>query len=292
MVRVYSARNSIEAQMIAHALEAEGISTTVQGDIANLQLGQPITVWIRDPSEEKRARNIIDEILSEQHTSENEQMVLSMNKPRGTHFWVGLLFGVILGFTIYAAYNRINIQKEKITSWDSNGDGVTDSWVEYSNNQVSKQIFDSNYDGKPDTWHFYRNGLLSFSKADRNCNEKPDSWYYYDPPGNLLKMEYDYDFDEKADYTQFFKDGYPYKYSADNDHDGRIDEWGSIENGNVIERNWSFHNDRIVDKKALYKHGRKISEAYDRNRDGLFDELIYLDNFERVVMVEEKRPNQ
>lgn len=92
-------------------------------------------------------------------------------------------------------------------------------------------------------------------------------------------------YDGKVDYWEYFKDNEKVKFAEDNDRDGKIDEWGILKNGHVKEQKWSFQNDKIIDKKAIYKAGRKIKGLYNRDRDGNFDEEIILDEFERIIEV-------
>lgn len=95
---------------------------------------------------------------------------------------------------------------------------------------------------------------------------------------------YDQDFDRREDYWEVYQKGIPVSYTADNDRNGVVDEWGRFENASQIERNWSFSNDRVADRRAFYRAGRKIREEYDRDRDGVFEQTILFDEFEREVL--------
>jgi hypothetical protein len=132
------------------------------------------------------------------------------------------------------------------------------------------------------------NGPASASPAnwDMNGDGAADSWATYNSAGQLHMTRYDQDFDRREDYWESYENGVPVSYTADNDRDGVVDEWGRFEhgtNGLVVERNWSFSNDRVADKRAFFGAGRKTREEYDRNRDGVFEETIVFDEFERVV---------
>lgn len=229
-------------------------------------------------------------------------------------FTIGLILGFVLSIILMLGlYEGKKTRKDYPSSWDSNRDGKTDVWSEYSNGQLVRYIYDQNYDGTADAWQYYRSGSqyraesdenrdgqvdiwqyfdppgeLNRIESDKNQDGKVDVWQYFDPPGELNRIEFDRDHDDKVDYWEYYKKGERYKYTADNDRNGIVDEWGSMKNGLITECNWSFQNDKIVDKKATYKNGRKISETYDRDRNGKFDELIILDEFERVVDVKKE----
>jgi hypothetical protein len=61
----------------------------------------------------------------------------------------------------------------------------------------------------------------------------------------------DEDFDGREDIWEVYEKGARRSYTADNDRNGVVDEWGRFEQGRIVERNWSFSNDKIADKRAL-----------------------------------------
>ncbi|UCD84509.1 MAG: DUF2007 domain-containing protein [Deltaproteobacteria bacterium] len=209
--------------------------------------------------------------------------------PYKASFRSGLILGLFLGIVLMLGfYEGKKTRKDYPSTWDSNGDGNADIWIEYSKGQIVKQIYDQNFDGVADAWQYYRDGSQYRAESDENHNGKVDVWAYYDPPGERERIEFDNDHDSEVDHWEYYKKGERYKYKSDNDRNGIVDEWGTMKNGFIAERNWSFQNDKIVDKKTTYKNGRKISETYDRDRNGEFDELIILDEFERVVDVKKE----
>jgi hypothetical protein len=96
-------------------------------------------------------------------------------------------------------------------------------------------------------------------------------------------VRYDEDFDGREDLWEVYQTGVRTSYTADNDRNGAVDEWGRFEHATLVERNWSFSNDHVADKRAFYRAGRKVREEYDRNRDGLFEKTVLFDEFEREV---------
>jgi hypothetical protein len=159
-------------------------------------------------------------------------------------------------------------------------------WYYYKDGRLIRDEYDANRDGEPDGWRKYTAGELVEEEYDRDFDGTPDFWRKYSSPGQIDKVIYDRDLDGRADYWETHKDAASFSYTADNDGDEQIDEWGKTYAYSPSERNWSFKNDRIVDKKALYKKGRKVKELYDRDRDGEFDEWVFLDEFERVIKTE------
>jgi hypothetical protein len=253
--KILGTANPAEAHLLAEALRQEGIAASVQGEWGSLE---GPSVWIENERDAERADALVAEITAKQAPAPT-----SAHSGRSGPFVGGLLLGLVLGAVVAGFLNsRSPRSREPVSTaqWDLNGDGKPDDWARYDSD-----------------------GRLVESSSDRNFDGAPDSWLTYDPPGVLNTVRYDQDFDRREDYWESYAKGLPVTYTADNDRNAIVDEWGRFENGVVVERNWSFANDRVADRRAFYRAGRKVREQYDRNRDGAFDETVTYDEFERVV---------
>jgi len=256
MKKIFSAPNSAEAHLLVEALRQEGIAASVQGEWGSLE---GPSVWIENDTDAERAKAFVAETM----VKRNPAATPAQSRGHSGVFVGGLLLGLILGALIAGSLGfRLppNSESSSPESWDLNGDGMPDNWARYDSA-----------------------GRLVESSEDRNFDGSPDSWLTYDPPGMLTMGRYDEDFDRREDYWVRYEKGAPTSYTADNDRNGVVDEWGRFENGTQVERNWSFSNDRIADRRVFYRAGRKVREEYDRNRDGVFEETVLLDEFERVI---------
>jgi hypothetical protein len=222
----------------------------------------PTFIWIENDGDAERATALLAEMTGKRQPA--AVAVRSSRKHSG--FVRGLLLGVLLGalaggaLAVWRLNGRYSASSD---NWDSNGDGSADGWATYNSA-----------------------GQLVESTEDRKFDGAPDSWMLCKPPGVLNVIRYDQDFDRREDYWESWEKGIPVSFTADNDRDGVVDEWGRFENGRngvVLERNWSSSNDRVTDKRAFFSAGRKTREEYDRDRDGVFEETILFDEFERVV---------
>jgi Putative prokaryotic signal transducing protein len=262
MKKILSVTNRAEAHLLAEALRQDGIPTSVQEEWGSLDGTSTTFIWIENDGDAERATALLAEMTGKRQPA--AVAVRSSRKHSG--FVRGLLLGVLLGALAGGALAvwRLNGRySASSNNWDSNGDGSADGWATYNSA-----------------------GQLVESTEDRNFDGAPDSWMLYKPPGVLNVIRYDQDFDRREDYWESCEKGIPVSFTADNDRDGVVDEWGRFENGKngvVLERNWSFSNDRVTDKRAFFSAGRKTREEYDRDRDGVFEETILFDEFERVV---------
>lgn len=62
MKKIYTTYNLNLAQMIKDLLQTQGIPALIKGSSIDAQLGQPITIWIENQSDEAKAVEIISSI--------------------------------------------------------------------------------------------------------------------------------------------------------------------------------------------------------------------------------------
>lgn len=288
MKKIYSTYKISEACMIKDLLQQQGIVVVIKGENIDAKLGQPVTIWVDSNQDEEKANEIISSFVdrkSENSSERDTNTAASGMMP----FFAGLIIGIFSGIILFILFNA-GTRKHTVqpVSWDTNSDGKKDTWAEYSGGKPVKYCYDRNLDEKADHWSYLENGLIARDEIDLNLDGKADVWQYFESSGKLSRVEYDFDYDGKAEYWEYFKEAQRNRFTADNDRDGNMDEWGIFEKGFIKERNWSFKNDDFIDKKAVYEYGRKIKELYDRDRNGSFDEEITLDEFERVIKTENK----
>lgn len=250
---IANATNAAEAHLLAETLRQEGIAASVQG-----QWGAHATpsVWIDDNADLERARALLAEMLSKHRPAPPAPPAQHRFRIFAGGVAVGLLFAIIIAGLV--GDKRASARSP--ATWDTNGDGKADGWGRYD-----------------------ADGRLISASDDRNFDGVADAWQSYDPPGVLSAAKYDDDFDGREDLWEVIRNGITVSYTADNDRNGVVDEWGRDEHGRIAERNWSFANDRVADKRAIYQFGQKVREQFDRNRDGVFEETVLFDEFERQV---------
>ena len=286
MIRIHTALNSAEAHLVAQALEAQGIATTIRGSESLQGIGEPIAVWLQNPGDEARAKAVLEEFSTGGADMEERHVARPARPKANAGLLQGLIIGLIVGVALSHYYPREEAELEPPASADRNGDGKADAWYEYVDGELVMELYDQNQDGRADTWYRYEKGFASSIEVDRNHDGKADEWALYDDTGALEEARYDMDFDGDPDHWEKYESGLARTYRSDNDGDGKIDEWGTVERGQIVERNWSFRGDGTVDKVALYRNGLKYEESFDRNRDGVFEEKKAYDEFEREITPE------
>ncbi len=277
MKKIYTAGNTVEAHMVVHALESEGITATVQGE--NDPLMQP-SVWIAKETDYQKAQTIISDIEKPNKNSERIQTTKPVVK--GERNWI-IVLGTVLFILLIAAWIHRSKPDTESKKMDTNGDGKIDTWIKYEKGIFTSVERDIDFNGHVDQWENYQNGNLSTMDVDSNKDGKKDQWIFYSGPGVISKHEHDLNFDGQVDAWETFLNGELFEGSYDNDGDGHHDEWVKYKHSQAIEKRWSYLNDKIIDKKAEYRHGRKEKEFYDHDRDGTFDEVIEFDTFERPI---------
>ncbi|HET8679755.1 MAG TPA: DUF2007 domain-containing protein [bacterium] len=280
MKHVYDARESLDAHMMADALERQGISAEVKGEFDPLTHERP-SVWIVNDQDYDEAARIVEEVAQSNRTTLASKERVDRKRSRLSDVFGGFLLGVVASVVLYTFDIPDGIKPPG--RMDSNNDGVVDTWRERQFDGTIEWAYDTNFDGKADEWTYYRDSKIQRGVSDSNFDGRSDSWRFYDPKGLQVRAEADVDFDGRVDMWESYKDGVLVEVAFDNDGDGKRDEWSRLERGRLVERMWSYFEDGIIDKKAIYKNGRKVEEFYDRNRDGRLDESVKLDEFERVI---------
>lgn len=205
MKKVYDAKELIDAHMMAHALEEHGIRTQVRGEFSS-ELAQEPTVWIADDEDYEKAVGIVTEII------ESNKLHAEPGKPagrKGSGFGSGVLVGFVLAAGALAILYSLDVPPgiRPPSRWDSNDDGMVDTWVEREGKGIFSYAYDTNLDGRPDAWNYYRNYRLERALYDENFDGKPDGWAFFDAEGLRERAEEDIDFDGRVDSWAYYKDG-------------------------------------------------------------------------------------
>ena len=201
MKKILSVTNSAEAHLLVEALHQEGIAASVQGEWGSLE---GPSVWIENGTDADRANMLVAEMMAKQRSVPTGVQSLG----RSSVFIGGLLIGLLLGVVHRWSFSARLPNRRAATSpenWDVNADGRPDSWARYDDV-----------------------GRLVESSEDRNLDGVPDSWLNYDPPGVLSMVRYDEDFDGREDLWEVCQQGIRVSYTADNDRNGVVDEWGRL----------------------------------------------------------------
>ena len=114
--------------------------------------------------------------------------------------------------------------------------------------------------GKIDKEWIYRNGYLAEFSEDRNLDGKFDHWVHYDEAGKINKVEYDNNFDGKADEFWTFSEGLGIRFKAT-----RI----SMEFPNVF----SIYKHEIIQQADFKPNGAKFTTTREIYQNGVLTEI-------------------
>jgi hypothetical protein len=93
---------------------------------------------------------------------------------------------------------------------------------------------DVNKDGKPDGWTYVNNGNGEKQEMDINFDGNIDAVYVYEWGGKVKEEILDTDYDGRMDNWRTYEDGNLVEDQIDSDADGEVDIWFYIDRGMII----------------------------------------------------------
>ena len=143
-------------------------------------------------------------------------------------------------------------------TYDRNGNGVVDTWVDMDGNKPLRSRSDTDEDGKVDRWEYYDNqGRLLKVGYSRKNGGKPDAWAFSDADGQVARIEISSIADErKIDRSEYYVKGVLVRAEQDTDRDGRPDTWETYENGTLKTAAFDEDRDGRPDRRLTYSGDR------------------------------------
>lgn len=113
---------------------------------------------------------------------------------------------------------------QAVSSYDTNGDGQADKWIENFADGHMKITVDSDYNGIVDgVIRFDAEGKTDYEEYDFDFDGQIDTYYFYGEDG-LERQELDSNGDGAIDiWVHMFEGMYMKSYEQDEDFDGEID---------------------------------------------------------------------
>lgn len=147
---------------------------------------------------------------------------------------------------------------------------------------------DRNGDGVTDHWIFRDAGEISRELFDENFDGQPDRTLHYDPQSHrVVAVEEDSNHDGRIDSYAALRDGQVIRRRDDANADGAVDTWSFYRDGNLTRLERDASGDGFRDRISHYEAGLLLREEQDGNGDGLPDLITHYGKDERVVRVEE-----
>lgn len=130
MKRVFAGLNNVEAHVVAHLLEAEGIKTSLSGEYLSGARGElpaqdQASVWVMDDADEARARELIAQWEQDNPApAQNAKNGRGAQKAGPNEFLMGGLVGLVVGCLLTYSYFYSPVSRDGV---DYNGDGKIDA---------------------------------------------------------------------------------------------------------------------------------------------------------------------
>jgi len=114
-------------------------------------------------------------------------------------------------------------------------------------------------------------GKIRCQQVDLDRDGRLDGFLHYDERGELVREQYDQDFDGRIDLGRTYKDGVIELDEQDLDHDGFVDAWRRYDKGKLVRIDHDRDIDGRPDTFTFYVRGQIDRVGYDTNGDGNVD---------------------
>jgi len=161
--------------------------------------------------------------------------------------------------------------KLQLLKYDSNGNGVIDTWSYMDGARVVRIDIDSNEDGKIDRWEYYGpNQQLEKIGFSRSGDGKEDAWSFPGPGGSTERIEISTHRDGKVTRTEHYKDGRIASAEEDVDGDGKIDKWETYDGDHLASVAFDTLHRGTPDRRLIYGTDGTARLEVDLAGDGHF----------------------
>jgi hypothetical protein len=175
---------------------------------------------------------------------------------------------------ITPAYDRTG--KLKALAYDSNHNGVADTWTDMDGARPVQTRIDSNEDGRLDRWEYYdeKSNLVKvgFSRSD---DGKANAWAFAGPDGGIERIEMSSAADEtKIDRRERHDDSGIAAAEEDTNHDGSPDKWETYASGRLQTAAFDENADGKPDRRLTYTDGLLVTIESHPDAAGTFTRVL------------------
>jgi hypothetical protein len=143
--------------------------------------------------------------------------------------------------------------KLKLLKYDSNGDGIVDTWSYMDGARVVRIEIDKDQDGKIDRWeHYDANQKLERIGGSRAKNGKEDSWSYPGADGTIARIEVAAGADGKVNRVEHYEKDVLVAVDEDADGDGKMDQWETYDGDRLASIAFDTTHRGTPDRRLIY----------------------------------------
>ena len=143
--------------------------------------------------------------------------------------------------------------KLKLLKYDSDGDGVVDTWSYMDGARVVRIEIDKNQDGKIDRWEYYdANQKLEKIGTSRAQDGKEDSWSYLGADGTIERIDVSGKHDGKISRVEHYVKNVLVAAEEDGDGDGKMDKWETYDGDRLASIAFDTTHRGTPDRRLIY----------------------------------------
>jgi hypothetical protein len=161
--------------------------------------------------------------------------------------------------------------KLQLLKYDSDKNGVIDTWSYMDGARVVRIEIDKDEDGKIDRWEYYGpDQKLEKVGFSRLKDGKEDAWSYTGPDGSIVRIDVSTRRDGKANRTEHYKSDVLVSAEEDSDEDGQIDKWETYDGERLATVAFDTMHRGKPDRRLIYGSNGSARLEVDRAGDGHF----------------------
>jgi hypothetical protein len=161
--------------------------------------------------------------------------------------------------------------KLQLLKYDSNGNGVIDTWSYMDGARAVRIDIDGNEDGKIERWEYYgANQKLEKVGFSRSKDGKEDAWSYPGATGAVDRVEMSTRRDGKVTRVEHFTGDRLVAAEEDTDADGQIDKWETYEGDRLASVSFDTVHRGTADRRLIYAADGTARLEVDLAGDGRF----------------------
>jgi len=190
---------------------------------------------------------------------------------------IALVSSVGCGQDASEARKRISPEYDKKTGklhllkYDSNGNGVVDTWSYMDGARVVRIEIDKDEDGKIDRWEYYGpDQKLEKIGFSREMDGKEDAWSYTAPDGSIERIEISTRRDGKISRVEHYQHNTLGSAEEDSDGDGKFDKWETYDGPRLASVAFDTQHRGTADRRLVYGPGGTARLEVDMKGDGQF----------------------
>jgi uncharacterized protein YuzE len=161
--------------------------------------------------------------------------------------------------------------KLQLLKYDSNGNGVIDTWSYMDGARAVRIEIDADEDGKIERWEYYgASQKLEKVGFSRSKDGKEDAWSYPGAAGAIERIEMSTRRDGKVSRVEHFNADRVVAAEEDSDQDGQIDKWETYEGDRLVSVAFDTQHRGSADRRLVYGANGTARLEVDPAGDGHF----------------------